>query len=75
MVDRHPGEGVRSARVDHIPVVWVEPSRGRQGSPLALWLHPLSTSKELSVPFLRELADAGFVAVGFDAWGHGERAI
>jgi hypothetical protein len=34
----------------------------------------LSRSKEDSVPFLRELAGAGFDAVGFDAWRHGERA-
>ena len=34
----------------------------------------MSRSKEDSVPFLQELAGAGFVAVGFDAWQHGERA-
>jgi uncharacterized protein len=39
-----------------------------------LWLHPLSRSKEDSIPFLGELAGAGFVAVGFDAFQHGERA-
>jgi len=33
----------------------------------------LSRSKEDTVPFLKELAGAGFVAVGFDAWQHGER--
>jgi uncharacterized protein len=74
MADRQLGDGVRRARVDHIPVFWVEPSRGRRGSPLALWMHPLGTSKEVAVPFLRELAGAGCVAVGFDPWGHGERA-
>jgi hypothetical protein len=47
---------------------------GRSGAALALWLHPLSRSKEDTVPFLKELAAAGFVAVGFDAWQHGERA-
>ena len=60
--------------MDHIPVVWVEPSPGQTSAPLALWLHPLSTTKEISIPFLRELAGAGFLAVGFDAWQHGERS-
>ena len=55
-------------------MVWVEPSQGRSGAALALWLHPWSRSKEDTLPFLKELAGAGFVAVGFDAWQHGERA-
>jgi dienelactone hydrolase len=74
MTNRSTGAEVSRTLVDHIPVVWVEPSPRQREVPLALWLHPLSRSKEDSVPFLQELAGAGFVAVGFDAWQHGERA-
>jgi uncharacterized protein len=74
MTNRSTGAEVSRTLVDHIPVVWVEPSPRQREVPLALWLHPLSRSKEDSVPFLRELAGAGFSAVGFDAWQHGERA-
>ena len=59
--------------VDHIPVVWMEPSPRRPEAPLALWLHPLSRTKEDAIPFLQDLAGAGFVAVSFDAWQHGQR--
>jgi uncharacterized protein len=61
-------------QVDHIPVVWVEPSAPMPEAPLALWLPALSTNKEWVLPFLHELAAAGFVAVSFDPWQHGERA-
>ena len=74
MTGQYPEGEVSVGLVDHIPVVWVEPAPRRPGGPLALWLHPLSRAKGDSVPFLRELAGAGFVAVGFDAWQHGERA-
>jgi dienelactone hydrolase len=33
----------------------------------------LGGSKQDSIPFLHELANAGFVAVSFDPWQHGER--
>jgi dienelactone hydrolase len=56
--------------VDHVPVVWVEPSDARG---VALWLPPLSTNKEWVLPCLHELAGAGFVAVSLDPWQHGER--
>jgi uncharacterized protein len=61
----------RTGWVDHIPVIWVEP--GTTPAPLALWLPPLGTNKEWVLPFLRELAGAGFTAVSFDPWQHGER--
>src|SRR5215204_3918657 len=61
------------ALVDHIPVVWVEPTPRQPEAPLSLWLHPLSRTKEDAVPFLQELAGAGFIAVSLDAWQHGQR--
>jgi uncharacterized protein len=63
-----------NTRVDHIPVVCVEPPRGEAQAPLAIWLPALGTNKEWVVPFLAELAEAGFVAVSLDPWQHGERA-
>lgn|SRR5829696_2246669 len=66
------GEASR-ALVDHIPVVWVEPTPRQPEAPLSLWLHPLSRTKEDAVPFLQELAGAGFIAVSLDAWQHGQR--
>jgi hypothetical protein len=59
--------------VDGIPLVWAAPSGRTDACPLALWLPPLSLTKEDTVPFLQELVNAGFVAVSFDPWQHGER--
>jgi pimeloyl-ACP methyl ester carboxylesterase len=61
----------RTDWVDHVPVIWVEPDN--TPAPLALWLPPFSTNKEWTLPFLSELAGAGFLAVSFDPWQHGER--
>ena len=63
----------RKAFVDGIPVAWIEPTNRRCGNPLAIWLHALSRSKDDALPVLEELANAGFLAVSFDAWQHGER--
>lgn len=62
-----------STTVDHIPVVWVRPKHGSDGSPVALWLPALGIDKDWVAQFLEQLADAGFVAVSFDPWQHGER--
>jgi uncharacterized protein len=63
--------GERTGWVDHIPAIWVEPDA--EPAAVALWLPPLSTTKEWVLPFLKELAGAGFLAVSFDPWQHGER--
>ena len=62
-----------SAWVGHIPVVWVEPAARRPGARLVIWLSYLSGSKEAMLPYLQDLAAAGFVALSFDAWQHGAR--
>jgi dienelactone hydrolase len=41
--------------------------------PAVLWYHGLSATKETHRPELAALARAGFLAVGIDAVGHGER--
>jgi dienelactone hydrolase len=59
--------------VDHIPVIWSAPAERPAGAPLALWLPALGVDKNWVAPFLGQLAEAGFVAVSFDPWQHGER--
>ncbi len=60
--------------VDHIPVVWVEPAEGMPGRRLVSALPGLSGTKEgMMNPLLEDLASAGFEAVSFDPWQHGER--
>jgi hypothetical protein len=59
---------VSRALVDHIPVIWTKPAPMRPRAPLALWLPPLSSTKENVLPFLQGLAAAGFVAASFDPW-------
>lgn len=63
-----------SALVDRIPVIWFEPQTRRPTRQLMIFLPPLGGSKELVVPYLQDLADAGFVALSFDPWQHGERS-
>ncbi len=63
-----------SAWVDHIPVLWFEPSARRPVRRLVLFLPNLSGSKERMTPFLQDIAAAGFVALSLDPWQHGERS-
>ena len=62
-----------SAWVDHIPVTWFEPQTRRLRRHLIIYLPPFSGTKELMIPYLRDLAAAGFVALSLDPWQHGER--
>lgn len=70
------------AIVDHIPLIWCEPEQGMTsgelkvaGRKLAIWLPGFSGSKESVEPQLRELAQAGFVALAYDPYQHGERRV
>lgn len=62
-----------SAWVDHIPVLWFEPAAGTGARRLVVFLPYLSATKEAMIPYLQDLAAAGFVALSFDPWQHGER--
>lgn len=62
-----------TATVDHIPVLWFEPVVRRPARRLMVFLPGLSGTKEQNTPFLQDLAAAGFVALSFDPWQHGER--
>ncbi len=68
-----PSPGNLSALVDHIPVIWFEPQTDRPTRQLIIYLPPFSGTKELMIPYLQDLAAAGFVALSFDPWQHGER--
>lgn len=62
-----------STFIDHIPALYAEPAARRAGVQLVLWLPAMGKTKEDVGSSLQKLADAGFVAVSFDAWQHGER--
>ncbi|MCQ6558621.1 dienelactone hydrolase family protein [Paenibacillus mendelii] len=65
---------MQSIVVEHIPLVWCEPehtsSRG-----VVIWLPGFSGTKESVEPQLRKFAEAGFIAIGFDPYQHGERRM
>lgn len=63
----------KTAWVDHIPVIWLEPQYPKFNRRLIIFLSGLSGSKESVLPYLTDLAQAGFVALSFDNWEHGER--
>lgn len=54
-----------------IPTLIVAPQREPRG--VVLWFHGFGVDKETHRPELERLAQAGFLAVGVDAAGHGER--
>ncbi len=60
-----------TAWVGHIPLLWVKPAQPAKR--LAIWLNGLTGKKEDMLPYLQALAEAGFAAVSFDLWQHGER--
>jgi dienelactone hydrolase len=64
---------IRSAAAG-IPVLIVSPPRTR-GRTLVIWLTGFSGSKESVHAQLIELAKAGYVALSFDPYQHGERRI
>lgn len=73
----HPGTEVpaRSAWIEHVPAIWVEPDKSAASRRLAIWLPSGTGKKEDTLPRLQELAATGFVAVSLDPWQHGERGI
>lgn len=63
----------RYTTVDHIPTLWVMPAGQPSQARLVIWLPYFTGTKEEMLPYLRDLADGGFVALSFDPWGHGDR--
>lgn len=59
--------------IDHIPITWFEPQADRPTRRLVVYVPPFNGSKEAMLPYLQDLARAGFVALSLDPWQHGER--
>lgn len=64
---------MHTAWVDQIPVIWFDPPNTSSRRRLVICLTGLSGAKESTIPMLQDLAKAGFVALSFDAWEHGQR--
>jgi dienelactone hydrolase len=73
MSNASPSSTGSTALVDHIPVIWFEPQTHRPSRQLIIFVPPFSTNKELMIPYLQDLAAAGFVALSLDPWQHGAR--
>ena len=61
-------------RAGNVPLLVVQPP-GKPPFPTVLWFHGLGVSKNTHEKELQQLAEAGFLAVGVDAAGHGERGL
>ncbi len=64
--DRHLGP---------VPVLMARPAVGDAPWPAVLWYHGFTADRNASRPELEILAQAGFLAVGVDAVGHGARRL
>jgi len=62
-------------RVGEAPLLLAVPAGVSPPLPTALWFHGLSVDKETHRKELERIAGAGFLAVGVDAAGHGERRL
>jgi len=62
-------------RLGAAPALIARPSSARLPLPTVLWFHGFTAGKVTHRPELAALAEAGFLAVGIDATGHGERRL
>lgn len=67
-------------RIGEVPLLIVRPvdrwpPLQRPPLPTVLWFHGLGADKELHLPELQRFADAGMLALGVDAVGHGQRRL
>jgi dienelactone hydrolase len=62
-------------RAGSVPLLIAKPAGGPGPFPAVLWFHGLGVSKNTHQKELQQLAHAGFLAVGVDAAGHGERGL
>jgi len=62
-------------RLGAAPALMARPSSDRLPLPTVLWFHGFTAGKATHRPELATLAEAGFLAVGIDAAGHGERRL
>ena len=66
--------GWETRRAGAAPLLLAIP-HGARPMPTVLWFHGLSVDKETHRKELEQIARAGFLAVGVDAAGHGERRL
>lgn len=62
-------------RIGDAPLLLATPAGANPPLPTVLWFHGLSVDKETHRKELERIAGAGFLAVGVDAAGHGERRL
>jgi len=58
-----------------VPLLLATPGDAAAPLPLVLWFHGFGVDKETHGKELRQLGDTGFLAVGVDAAGHGNRRL
>jgi dienelactone hydrolase len=66
--------GPQRTVIDHIPMLWYEPIQA-QSKDLIIWLPGFSGTKEDVASQLTTFAEAGFYALSFDPYQHGERSV
>lgn len=66
---------IARAMFARVPALIVRPVGGDAPAPTVVWLHGFGADKELHLPELCCLAEAGLLAVGMDAVGHGQRRL
>ena len=66
---------VERQRFGDVPALLVAPRRRDGPLPVAFWFHGLGADKDVHLPELEQLATQGFLAIGIDAAGHGERRV
>jgi len=60
-----------STRLAGVPALFI----GERNAPPVLWFHGFGVEKETHRRELEQLAEGGFLAIGIDAAGHGERRL
>ena len=71
----HPAVAFEPRTVGGVPLLLAFPATGDAPHPVVFWFHGFGVDKEVHRKELEQLAQAGFLAVGVDAAGHGERRL
>lgn len=66
---------IERERLAQVPALIARPAGGPAPLPTVLWLHGFGADKDLHLPELYRFAEAGLLAVGIDAVGHGQRRL
>src|SRR4051812_6397813 len=62
-----------TARAGNIPLLIITPDAPKEPRNAVIWYHGFGVDKESNRAELERFAAAGFIAVGVDVAGHGER--